>query len=504
MSTDEVDKGAAVSVSDDAEEPKAEPQEQKLDIGVEITDVGPCKKHLKISIPRSEIERQYGQSLDKFQQEAAVPGFRPGRAPRQLIVKRFRKQVADQVKSALLMSSLKQLDDDYQLEPITQPRLDIEAIELPDDGPLDFEMEIEVRPQFDVPIYQGLKLVRPVAEISEKEVEYQLTRHLEQHGQVVPKLEGAAEIGDYLTVELTFIHPEGRVIDKAEEVEFRLRPELRFQNGSIPDLGATLVGASSGETRELEAKLGSAVGDPSLRGATIPVQVKVNDLKRMRLPEINEEFLRSIDFESLHELREAVREALKRRLQAEQRMLIRRQILDVLLKDKPFELPADLVSREEKSTVDRLVAQLRQEGFTSDDLRAREAEIRANAHEIASRTLKEVLLLGKIADAEGISVEEADLAQEIEAIAERTGESVRRVRARIEKEGGAESLLNPILERKVIDVVLKTAEISDVEVATTEPDTKVETLNFTLTALPQQSPPIETAAPEAEDLADRS
>src|SRR5262249_22810348 len=151
-----------------------------------------------------------------------------------------------------------------------------------------------------------------------------------------------------------------------------------------------------------------------------------------------------------------------------------------------------------------LVAQLRQEGFTSDDLRAREAEIRANAHEMALRTLKEVLLLGKIADAAGIKVDEADLSEEIDAIAERTGESVRRVRARVEKEGGADSLINPILERKVIDLILQTAQISDVEVATTEPDTRVETLNFTLRALPEQSPPEETAAPEAENLADRS
>ncbi len=76
-----------------------------------------------------------------------------GRAPRQLVVKRFRKQVSDQVKSHLLMSSLEQIDADFKLEPITQPQLDVEAIEIPEAGPLNFEMDVEVRPQFDVPDY---------------------------------------------------------------------------------------------------------------------------------------------------------------------------------------------------------------------------------------------------------------------------------------------------------------------------------------------------------------
>ena len=124
-------------------------------MAVEITDAGPCKKHIKVSIPRSEIELQYTESLENLRKEAVVPGFRPGKAPRQLVVKRFRKQVSEQVKSKLLMSSLEQLDQDYKLEPITQPQLDVAAIELPDDGPMNFEMDVEVRPQFTLPELQG-------------------------------------------------------------------------------------------------------------------------------------------------------------------------------------------------------------------------------------------------------------------------------------------------------------------------------------------------------------
>ena len=158
MSTDELEAESSVSVSDESHEQgpdgDAEKPKRKLEIGVNITDVGPCKKHLKITIPRDEIDRQYEESLETLRKEAVVPGFRMGRAPRQLVVKRFRKQVSDQVKSSLLMSSLEQIDQDYKLEPITQPQLDVDAIEIPDKGPMNFEMDIEVRPQFEVPKYK--------------------------------------------------------------------------------------------------------------------------------------------------------------------------------------------------------------------------------------------------------------------------------------------------------------------------------------------------------------
>src|SRR5262249_53685678 len=144
MSTGEHDPDAPVSTVDESTEAQpaadAEPEKKKLALDVQISDVGPCKKHLKIEIPRADIDRQFDDSLGEMPREAAVPGFRPGRAPRQLVERRFRKQVAGQVKSTLLMAALEQLDEDYKLEPITAPNLDIDAIELPDEGPMKFEI----------------------------------------------------------------------------------------------------------------------------------------------------------------------------------------------------------------------------------------------------------------------------------------------------------------------------------------------------------------------------
>ncbi|MDG3004408.1 trigger factor [Paludisphaera mucosa] len=485
-----------LTTSTSVEEPEGEatsvePEKRKLDLDVQVKDAGACKKHITITIPRAEIDRQFEESLGALQKEAQVPGFRPGRAPKTLVVKRFKKQVADQVKSTLLMESLEQIDRDYQLNPITQPKLDVAAIELPEEGPLAFDMEVEVRPEFAVPSYQGLKVKRPVRTVTDKDVDVQYERFLERYARIVPKLEGGAEIGDYLTADLTFLREDGAVINEVKEVQFRLQPELRFQDGRIPAMGKALAGIKPEETREADAELGTSVADPSLRGKAVKVKATVHDLKQVQLPEVHHEFLQGIGFDSVEELRGAVRDALVRRIEAQQRQAVRRQVLDALIEATPFELPPDLVSRQEKGTASRLVMELREEGFSPEDIRARQAEIRANAHEMTLRSLKEFFILAKVAEAEDIKVEDEDLELEIEAMAERSGESVRRVRARVDKEGLADAMATQILERRSLDHILKSIEYEDV--AADEPDVAVETLDEAATP--------EAEAPEGDEAA---
>jgi trigger factor len=464
----------------EAEEPAegGEPPKRKLELDVEITDIGPCKKHLKVVIPQPEVNRQFEESLRTVRKEAAVPGFRPGRAPVSLVQKRFKKEVAGQVKSTLLLAALDQIDEEYKVNPISQPKLDLEAIDVPQDGPLTFEMDVEVQPDFELPEYKGLTIERSVRTVTEADTDEQLVRFLERYAQKVPKLEGGAAPGDLVTADLSF-DKDGIALNQVKEVEFRLQPELRFQDGRVPNLDRALGGARPGDVREAEAQIGSSSPDPALRNQTIRVTFNVLDLKTYRLPEINAEFLATIGFDSEAELRRALREILERRLAFQQRQAVRRAILDQLVAKTPFDLPADLVARQERSTLRSQVLEMRQNGMSDTQIRAREAELRANAHEATLRSLKEFFILSKIAEAEDLSVDDDDIEQEIETIAARSDESPRRVRARVEKEGLGEALATQILERKAIDRILESVQYQEVALVE-EKAVEVETLDSTL------------------------
>jgi trigger factor len=497
MSTGEHDLDPSASSTIDESAQEGQEPKRKLDLDVQITDAGPCKKHIKVAIARTDVERQFADSLGDLKREAAIPGFRPGRAPKQLVERRFRKEMAGQVKSALLLACMEQLDEDYELAPISQPQIDVDAIDLPDDGPMRFEMDIEVQPDFPLPAYKALTIKRPHKTITDADVEAQLRSFLERYAQLVPKLEGGAEVGDFVTADLTF-HRDGAKLNQAKEIQFRLQPELRFQDGSVPEVDKVLEGVKPGESREADALIGSSSPDPELRGKTIKVTFDVLDLKLLRLPEVNAAFLQSIGFDSEEELRRALREILDRRLAAQQRQAIRRDILLKLVHETPFDLPADLVARQEKATLHRRVLELREGGYSDAEIRAREAEIRANTHETSLLSLKEFFILSKIAEAEDIKIDETDIEMEIEAIAARGDESPRRVRARVEKEGLTEALASQILERKTIDRILEFVAYEDVPHVE---EKAVETLDQTAGVVPEVS---EAAAEGSPDQADAS
>ncbi|MEW4566420.1 trigger factor [Tautonia sp. JC769] len=483
-------------VADEAEGAQdADASKRRLNLDVQITDAGPCKKHLKIAVPRSDIDQQFEESLGTFRREALVPGFRPGKAPTQLVQRRYRKEVAGQVKSALLMACMEQLDEEHKLNPITQPDFDFDALEIPEDGPMEFELEVEVQPEFETPEYKNLVVKRPVRKIADADVDRQYQGFLERYAQVVPKLEGGADPGDFVVADLAFQN-EGQTLNEVKEVQFRLQPQLRFQDGVIPDLATALAGVKPGESRSTKAEIGTSSPDAALRGKTVDVTIQVHDLKTIRLPETDQAFFQGIGFDNEADLKDALRSVLERRGEFQARQAVRRQIVEQLIERCPFDLPTDLVKRQEVSTLRRLVSEMREAGYSDSELRAREAEIRANAHDVTLRNLKEFFLLSKIADAEEIKVEDDDLAEEISLIAMRSDETPRRVRSRLEKEGQLDNLATQILERKAIDRILEYITVELEEVSTPEEEPDADTLDET--ALPASSEEAEAASEAAE------
>jgi trigger factor len=172
--------------SDEGSESVAADEVIPLQLTVDVKTPSACERRVTVTIPREDIDRYFDNAYGELMPTAAVPGFRIGRAPRKIVEHRYREQVTDQVKSSLLMDSLGQISDDKQFTAISEPNFDLEAVEVPDDGPMTFEFTIEVRPEFDMPQWKGLKLKRLVREFTDADVDQQLEQMLARYGQLVP------------------------------------------------------------------------------------------------------------------------------------------------------------------------------------------------------------------------------------------------------------------------------------------------------------------------------
>lgn len=440
----------------EGEESSAKP---KLEMHVDIKKAGPCKKHVTVRVPRSEVERFYGDTVKEMSLTTAIPGFRAGHVPTKLVEKRFRTELATQVKQRVLFESMEQLSENKELDPINEPDLDVEAIELPEEGDFEYEFDVEVRPEFDLPNYDGLTIERPVRQIADADVDKHVENYLSQYGQLVPH-DGPVESGDVISASIESEHNGQKLLEVAE-ASLRIRPVLRFTDAELTGFDKVIVGAQKGDDRTTTATVSREAETVELRGEKVSLRFRVLDVKRWRKPELTSELFTRIGVASEEELRDEVRKGLERRVTYEQRQAVREQVLEKITESATWDLPEQLVRRQVENALRRTVLEMQQAGFTTREIQARENKLRQNAVTSTRQALKEHFILDKIAEKESVEVLPADIETEIRWMAVQRGESPRRVRARLEKSGVIENLEAQIRERKAVDIILERAKYKD-------------------------------------------
>lgn len=457
---DEKVKGGAESGAVAVEAEGEDEAPQKLELDVQVTSPSACERHVTVTIARADIERYFDNSFGEMMPTAAVPGFRIGRAPRKVVEHRFRDEVSDQVKSVLLLDSLEQISEEQRFTAISEPNFDLEAVEVPKDGPMTFEFTIEVRPEFDLPAWKGLKLNRPVREFTDADIDEQLAQMLSRYGQLVP-FEGAASDGDYVSVNIIST-ADGQQIARETEAVVRIRPTLSFRDARLEKFDKLMEGVKEGDSRSAEVTLSKDAPNTELRNKKVKLEFEVLGVKKLKLPELNEEFLQELgSFTNEKELRDTIRKNLQRQLEYEQQKIARTQISALLTKSADWELPPGLLQRQTARELERAVMELRRSGFSEAEIRARENMLRQNSTAGTATALKEHFILERIAEEEKIAEEESDYEKEIFLIAAQSGESPRRMRAQLEKRGLMDVLRNQIIERKVLELVQSQAKFKD-------------------------------------------
>ena len=442
--------------------PDESSEKKPLDLKVEVTSPSACERHVVVTVSRPDIDRYFDEAFSEMMPKANVPGFRPGRAPRKLVESHFRKDVAGQIKGSLLLDSMTQVTEDQDFSAISEPDFDFDAVEVPDEGPLTFEFDIEVRPEFEMPKWKGLKLEKPTREFGAADVDEHLATVLERQAVIEP-YDGEAADGDYLICDLTFSF-KGEEISRAEELSVRLRPTVSFPDGELKDFDKLMKGAQEGTKKRAKVRLSTEAYEEDLRGEEVDVEIDVLEVKRTKLPELNEGMLNKLgSFNNEGELRDAVKTELERQLTYFQHQRTREQITDLLTESASWELPPELLKRQANRELERALMELRSSGFSDEDIRAHENWLRQNSQETTAKALKEHFILERIAEDEDLEATDEDYDHEILRMAIQGGESPRAVRARIEKRGMMDALRNQIVERMAIDRITAAATFKEVE-----------------------------------------
>ena len=473
----------------DTETPVPLPQE------VVITDAGPCKKHVKVTVAREAIDARLEEKYSDLMVKAPVQlnGFRVGKAPRKIVEKRYHKEVYAEVKTEILMASLEQLAEEQTLSPLSPPELDPNAVLIPDEGPMVYEFNIEVRPEFDLPEYKNLKLRKPTHVFSDAEVVTEKQRMLEPYGQVIVKggAHPAVALNDFVTADVV-IKMGDKELNKVNEIRVRVDRQLALADGVAENFGKVMVGAKTGDTRTVDIKLSQEIQTESMRGVKVQAAFTVKEIKVVRQPELTPTVLAEFDVRNEAQLDELVRKRLERFMEYTQRQTARTQVLEKLAGNANWDLPKDLLVRQARKTLQRRVMEMRSSGMSDDQIRSRQRMLEQDVLRSTASALKEHFVLQKVAETEKLEIEDADIDDEIDRIAEQNGESPRKVRARMDKEDLLEALATELLERKALDFLLTTAEYEEYEFNPLKQEAD-EVSTMDATAAPESSQPVPTS-----------
>lgn len=455
----------AGSVAEPEQEPEPEQEAEelglppKMDLKVDITDAGPCRKRISVVVPEAEITSVRNGALDEFASQASIPGFRVGRVPRELVKSRFRQELADELKQRVLVQSLEQLTEEFEIDPINEPDMDVETLEIPDAGDFEYTFDVEVRPEVELPDFSELSLKRPTRDVSDDDIQKYIDRMLLEYGEKVEH-DGGAAIGDFISVSIAFDY-EGAAVREMSGLSLRLQPVLRFKDAEISDFASVLAGVKAGESRDAEFAISSEAGYVPMRGEKLKATISVSSVQKLEIPVLDSDLLDRIGVASAEKLHEEVKEILERQVTYRQRQSAREQLLEIIGESADWELPEELVLKQVENALHREILEMQQAGYTPKEIRARENDLRQRSVSVTRQAMKEHFILDSIATTENIEVSPQDIEMEIMMMAFQSGETPRRLRARLVKTGVIENLEAQIRERKAVDVALDKAKYDE-------------------------------------------
>jgi trigger factor len=448
----------STSIKNDPADSSEEAQPLQLEVKVESPQA--CLREVIVTIPQVEVQRYLKEAYDELVPEAQVPGFRSGRAPRKLVEKQFKDRVHEQVKGSLLTDSLSQITETESFSAIGEPEFDYNTIEIPDSGDFKYQFQIEVRPEFETPNWKGLKLTKPVETIADGDVQESLDRVLAKYATLEATDEPAKQ-GDKLLITASF-EQDGEKLSVMDEERITLESRLSFSDAVCDDFGKLMKDVTEGQTRTGTVTVSDGAAKEELRGKKVDASFHVVEVLKTENPELSSSLLEELgDFDSEDDLRIFVRDSLTRQADYRTQQEVRKSVIELLADSAEFQLPESLVKRQTMRELERKVLELRRSGFDEDSIRKYVNASKQNAQASTEAALREHFILEKIAEEENVDAGEADYDSEIALIAQQSDVPERRVRARLEKQGQMDALRNQIVERKVIEMIVEAAQVTE-------------------------------------------
>jgi trigger factor len=401
-----------------------------------------CLHELEFTIPAHEVEKESERIAQGYTQKVRLPGFRPGKAPMGIVRQKFAGEIRQETLESLIPKKLQERFQEDHIHVVGRP--DIVDLKFLEGTDVAFKARFEVAPEFELGEYRNLEVIYNEPVVSDEELDARIAEIREDKAQFVNEEPRPAQAGDFAVVDLESI--EGVEGDPVSTKDLQL--EIGAES-TMAEFTEAITGLEPGQSKEVTVDYPADYSHEKLAGKKVTFRITLNQLRRKELPELNDDFAKDLgDFQSLEELKNAVRTQLLRGKESSAQEGSKRLLLDQLVNNHPFPVPQAWVDRQIQIDVENYLEMVRQNGGDPRQMNLDWDKIREARKETAARAVKASVLMDRIAKAESIEATQDDIDREIQRVARERREPPIAVRQRWDKEGITANVASQIRDWK--------------------------------------------------------
>lgn len=424
-----------------------------------VESLSKLERKLSVQVPEPTVKEAFLKAFRELQKEATVKGFRKGKAPLATIRSMYMDRVKENVIQDLVQKHYSEALAEHSLEPISFPHIDFEDIS--DATEFNFTASFEVRPEVELKKIKDLKVQREIFAVSEEQIERSLEQMREGRTEMRPMLEERGlQNGDVAVVDFQGFMA-GEPLENGSATDHQL--EIG-SNTFIPGFEEGLVGLKVGEERTISLAFPETYHVEDLAGKPVEFKVTLKDIKRKVLPELNDEFAKSLGgtYETLEDLKKAISEDIS---SSEQRRIeedLKNRLLRALVEENPVEVPPSLLQNQKQALIDDFKQRLSQQGFGEKEFSEYKEKWDHDFDDTARFMIQSSFLIDQIAETENLIPTAEDVDAKIKEYAAQTGLEEDKIREFYSQDSRSGQLVYQIKEKKVIDFLLGQSQIEDV------------------------------------------
>ncbi len=420
-----------------------------------VKTVEECQALFEIEVPKEDIEKMFGEVYNEITKVANIPGFRVGKAPRELIEKHYAENAKEEVLKRMIPEAYKMALEEHGINPVGFP--EISDVKLESSHPLFFKAKVDTRPKFKIKNYKGIKVEKKIAHIKDEDVDKAIENLRELNAKYVAVEDRPVQFGDYAISDLECFVDGKPIHKKRENIWIYLDKE-----SLMPGLHENMVGMKKGEERDIDTTLPEKYPDKALAGKAAQYHVLIKEIKSKVLPPVDDEFAKDLRKESLASLKSEVSQGLEKRMKVNAEVEMENQLLKKLVDDNVFSVPQNLLERQLKYMTEDAKERLVQKGFKKEELDKKDNEFREKFKEDAVRQVRLFFILDSISAEEKIEVTAEDVQDAYKSISAQAGRPEQEIRDHYEKEDLVGDLEEKIREGKTVKFLMKEANVVEV------------------------------------------